>query len=849
MKNHDLLNFTDDLPINIHLYRNDYPSRHWHSNAELIFVLSGTAHMVCDDQAFSLVSEDVVYINPNSIHTITGQAFNLLSLSINLSKLSLSSIDDDHYFELNSSGNTYHKRYNYIRQLIAQLIKINASGENKYMTLSIVYAMIGQLKDHFQVSRPFHLIQHNENIQITEILAYINAHYHENLQLNNIAETFNVSPSYLSSFFKKQTNMTFLNYYNELRMNYAVNDMLTTRYPLETIIFSHGFSDYRSFTQLFKRRYAMLPNQYRKKNQWNRSVRGDGSALSDSTSGLPTKAPAHSELHQSFDSLSKYLYNGDPNLQNTDIVTTYAPQTGSAIIRIDGGSIDFELSGVQLRHTFKEVCTVGNAKQFLYSEMQDIVRKVQSEIGYKHVKFHGILSDEMMVYTERPDGTPVYSFILVDKVIDFLLSVHLKPYMQLSFMPIMLAKDPTKLIDMWHFNTSPPKSLSKWEGLIKAFIQHLLNRYGLEEVASWLYCVWNEPDATIESFGWDDPDAFYEFYAVTYRAVKSVIPTARFGTPSLLLRPSSEHHFALNFFKFSEREHCLADFLNIHYYDNDFSGMNSSNQESFSLENLAKPCPLNEDPFAFTKFINGIKQDQRKLNIDNFPIYLTEWNLTVSQRDLINDTCFKSCYLTKNLLENYDRLESYGYWVLSDFIEELAIPSELYHGGLGMFTYNGIPKAHYNIFLFISKLKDALIAKGKGYFVTKAAHKIVMILYNYEHFSKLFATGILFDMSVDNRYAPFKEMNPAYFTFTFTGLNYNNAIIKEQYVNQNQGSSFDAWSKLGAFTSEDHIDLEFLMRMSQPGLSLSHKRINANTLTLEFQLAPLEVRLIEIDLT
>ena len=91
----------------------------------------------------------------------------------------------------------------------------------------------------------------------------------------------------------------------------------------------------------------------------------------------------------------------------------------------------------------------------------------------------------------------------------------------------------------------------------------------------------------------------------------------------------------------------------------------------------------------------------------------------------------------KNLLENYDRLQSFGYWCLTDFIEELQLPNELYHGGLGMFTYNGIPKAHYNTFKFLTHLGKELLAKGNGYFVTRDGHKLVIILYNYEALFKV----------------------------------------------------------------------------------------------------------------
>ena len=101
------------------------------------------------------------------------------------------------------------------------------------------------------------------------------------------------------------------------------------------------------------------------------------------------------------------------------------------------------------------------------------------------------------------------------------------------------------------------------------------------------------------------------------------------------------------------------------------------------------------------------------------------------------DTCFKSCYLTKNLLENYDELDSFGYWVLTDWIEETQPSKEQFHGGLGLFTQDGIKKPHYYAFDFMNKLGDLLIDKGNGYFITKSYGKIQILLYNYEHFNHL----------------------------------------------------------------------------------------------------------------
>lgn len=447
--------------------------------------------------------------------------------------------------------------------------------------------------------------------------------------------------------------------------------------------------------------------------------------------------------------------------------------------------------------------------------------------------------------------TPLYSFTFVDKVIDFILSVGLRPLCQLSFMPIALSSDPGRMVDFYHYNTAPPKDLKKWTDLVDALIRHFISRYGLSEVRQWLFCVWNEPDETVNEFSWPDRTQFFEFYCATYRTVKAIDRDFLFGTPSLLLSITEEEGWAADFFRYLRDNDCPPDFLNIHYYDNTLfdSDMRdrTTNAEGFSTENMSRSFPLTVDPYAFMKFINNIKLLLKRYHMKSLPVYLTEWNLTISHRDPINDTCFKSCYLIKNLLENYDRLESFGYWCLTDFIEELQIPNELYHGGLGLFTFNGIPKAHYNAFRFLSYLGDELIGKGDGFFITKNENHLAILLYNYEHYSKLFAQGARANLLNQDRYALFTEMNSAEFSVCFRDLNYSHCLIKERFINQNYGSSYDAWVCMGAQPLTNAEDLELLRQQSQPGMYLHQEMIKDHQLTLRAQMAPLEVRLIEIE--
>ena len=104
---------------------------------------------------------------------------------------------------------------------------------------------------------------------------------------------------------------------------------------------------------------------------------------------------------------------------------------------------------------------------------------------------------------------------------------------------------------------------------------------------------------------------------------------------------------------------------------------------------------LSESPDGLKDFVMQVLRERRRLNLGKLPIYLSEWNNTPSQQDLLNDTCFKSCYIVKNILENYDRLESFTYQALTDLMADSSLPNMLFFGGLGLFTVNGIPKASY----------------------------------------------------------------------------------------------------------------------------------------------------------
>ena len=240
-----------------------------------------------------------------------------------------------------------------------------------------------------------------------------------------------------------------------------------------------------------------------------------------------------------------------------------------------------------------------------------------------------------------------------------------------------------------------------------------------------------------------------------------------------------------------------------------------------------------------------VTRERKALGLGNIPIYLTEWNNSPSQQDLLNDTCFKSCYIVKNILENYDRLESFAYWSLTDLMKDAPLPDKLFFGGLGLFTTNGLPKASYNAFCLLNKLGNQFLGRGDGYFITKDEFSYQIMLYNYEHFSHLYANGERFDMTDTDRYTVFAENSPLTIHVKLDGLPEKQYKLTQLYVNRQNGSIYDSWVSAGALEPSSADDIAYLASSSHPGYHQQVLSANAeHQIVFDVTLQLLEVRLL-----
>ncbi|MCF0142488.1 MAG: xylan 1,4-beta-xylosidase, partial [Parasporobacterium sp.] len=195
----------------------------------------------------------------------------------------------------------------------------------------------------------------------------------------------------------------------------------------------------------------------------------------------------------------------------------------------------------------------------LQKEYLDQLKLVQEEIGFKHIRGHGLFADDMAIYQEyEVDGQKVaeYNFTYLDLVMDSYRELGLKPFLELGFMPSKLASG-EQTIFYWKGNTTPPANYDDWCSLIVATLTHLRERYGADEVVTWPIEVWNEPN--LPGF-WKgaDMEEYFKLFEYSFNAVKGLDPRFKVGGPAIC--GVNDEHWIRCFMEFVDSKNLNIDF-------------------------------------------------------------------------------------------------------------------------------------------------------------------------------------------------------------------------------------------------------------------------------------------------
>ncbi len=827
---HEIIDFGQSIPVKFFVHQLGYSGLHWHNSLELLFVVSGSVSITVAGHIHVLSEGDVILINANDPHELNADNCIMAAVQIKLSLFDERVVRrSDLYFHCNSATDPDHPGLPQLKRLVAQFVKIYADGDEGKMlrAKALSYSLMAELMTFFRAERAQAEQKHtpHQYERITRIVNYINEHCQEDISLQQLADQEFLSAPFLSKFFVRMMGMNFTAYLNQQRLSRAMSDLLAGDLTIEQVASRNGFANAQAYVQQFRKKYGVLPSQYRKEHR--------GTARLSARSRVDFNEYTILETHQFLNHFAAFLQEAQP-----------APQPAALPDIATLGAADIRIPGTPLRHTWRTFTGVGSAKELLLADVQDMLRQLQKDVGFRYVKFHGILSDDMRVCLPNRDGRLQYSFVYVDKVLDFLLSIGLKPLIQLSFMPEALAKTPQRRIMQSTMINSEPEDVSAWCDLVRTFTLHLISRYGQQEVASWPFTVWNEPDTPLSLFGFASDEEFYRFYQATWQTLRSVCPGLRIAAPSTYYDPIDNGTWLRHFTEWCHKHGCLPDDVLFHYY-----GTNLAPSQWGKEKNLDFPMSrlqLTRDEQLLHKCISLIRGYTDETYGTGSRVFLTEWNFSPAHRSLLGDTCFRACYLVKNILENIDRLDGMGYWMLTDLFEEHQVPPSMFHGGMGLFTANGVRKAAYYAYWLLAKLGDTLIGQGDGWFLTRQDGEYQLMLYHYRHYSDLYASGEMFDMTETDRYTAFGTHRRRAFSITLSGLDDGPWQVTEYVLNRQHGSAFDTWVDMGAPALRTCEELDLLRSLSQPMLHRRSLAAQQGELRLTAELEPLEVRFLSI---
>jgi xylan 1,4-beta-xylosidase len=475
------------------------------------------------------------------------------------------------------------------------------------------------------------------------------------------------------------------------------------------------------------------------------------------------------------------------------------------------------------------------------------LEKCSRELGFKYVRFHGLFDDDMSVLIKSQGfGSPPglnLSFTNIDSIFDFLLSINMKPFVELGFMPGALTSGSASI---FHYKalTSPPDDYDKWRWFISQFAVHCVERYGLDEVRQWFFEVWNEPNLggpdSPMSFWGGTQEEYFKLYEASARALKAVDQRLRVGGPA-----TSENAWIPEFVAFCKKNNVPVDFISTHHYATD----DIARVGITELMKMGKKAKAGEiSPEAMQEIMANYFAEQAsvwqkvergrltrmaekaKAEADGLPLYYTEWN---SMAGIQSDGPFGAAFLTKTIMDNTGLVEGYSYWTFTDIFEEAGMPHKEFHGGYGLLTLHGVPKAPYRAFELLHKLGDKIYEQkySRGtvdvYAVSKdVSGAIQIVAVNEESFQR--------------------KISSEKITVKITGMkSFAGTII--QRVDEEHGNAIRQFDKLGAPDYVCETDLHELLAASGtkvfPLLDTIYKD---ETVELSFELPAQGVALITV---
>ena len=757
-----------------------------HSDIVLLYGLRGTTEVQIRDGSVQLGREDILAVNMDEPYGIRCRGDASVSCVRYSARILGQVIRGGGLCFQCSSPEDSVRSYRGLRHLFRQLVLSYAgSGHStEAYRYGLAFSILDELIEHYR-SDDFREGEGCVSGQVLQVMTYVNLHYGEPIRLSELAEQFYTSTSTLSRAFRKQTGIYFEDYVRKVRLQYACSMLADTDEPMIRIAMDCGFSASATFNRTFREAYQMAPAAYRKKL---REARREEQQREDALTDALTREEAQE--------LERRLRAEDEQARTT---------------------IEISLSGEETETAFGRCMTrmivAGRAEDLLTANMQYHIQYLFQNLHAEYVSVWNLFSLRM-AGPFRQGSRITYGSI--DTVLDYLVSNSMKPFLDLSVRPETAVSSENQTV----YYDLPDRKVpdrEAWRSEILDFLKHIRKRYGEEEVFSWKYVFTEKYGAYIRYYEGDEGED-HRLLCEGIRMVHEILPRAEAGIGGGDLESFGRMVTCL------EQEGIRPDFFTMMCFP-------LRNTKDGKLEKV--PASQPDARYA----VQDARNILSRCGYGSIPLYISDYNLGVSNRSFLNDTCGRAAYVleTAGMLDPMP--EAVGLWMASDWSSAYYDVTRISYGGSGMMTQDGARKPVYYALSFLDCAGESCLYRDDRCIVTrKRDGEWIILLNNRRPFSMgyyLEKEDSIPPQSVDSFFA---DRGALTVRLTLPGQE-GRYILKTSSISPSHGSLLSVWGRF-QFEELEGDEAAYLRSQCVPELSRQRTAAEDGKLTFEETLEP-----------
>ena len=635
--------------------------------------------------------------------------------------------------------------------------------------------------------------------RVRRIQNYIQANYQSQISLNNLSDQLYLSNAYLSKYVKKHLGLTFMEYLNNVRLFHAVDELLYTKKNMTHIALDNGFPTSAAFTKAFRDIYGEAPSEYRRKMREQQEPENPEHGLSEEESGRIKKYLIFKEQHN------------EPVVKNQKVCTVDVQQTGKL-----------------LTDCHKAIC-VGDAYTVLQSNVQSQLRDLQKAADIKYARMWNIFSRE-----ECYNGKKGCNFRKIDQILDFLLENHMKPYLELGHKEVLLNYSAEKFLK--ENEEIENYEVQVYEYIFREFCTHLVNRYGIDEIETWYFEYYNFSNTgATESTGMTEEEGlYYQYFATIYRILKGISPAIKVGGAGFILGYGTLG--CRSILPIWKKKNLMPDFLSVYSYQ--YVAIDD-NEKRYGRKSIDIDYMRNQTEI--------LREVIKETGFQVPELHISEWNFTISNRNVLNDSCNQGAYVLKNCIDMNGEVDLMAYWHALDSYSDYYDADNVLNGDSGMISRDGIRKPSFYAYVFMNRLLPNVIKKDENSIITtNGRDRYVIACHNFKKLSAQYVFSEEEKITVETIDNYMENDESLKLQFRLENVKDGDYLVKIHMVNKENGSAQDIWKRLQYSKNLARDEMQYLEKSAIPRMEMKNVHVEGGVLELENVLMAQEIRLLDI---